>query len=104
MPYRVRIRRFLNVLGYNAGAYVLAVVEDSSRHVRGQHDWPYSEIDLTLADCGRAVTFDFDLGTPGARRNSLRKINIMIETLTAFREALEAEAKLAESREAKRGS
>lgn len=104
VPHRVRIRRFLNVLGYNAGAYILAVVEDSSRHVRGKHGWPYSEIDLTLADCGRVVTFDFDLTTPGTRRNSLRKINVMIETLTAFQEALQAEAELAESRDAKRSS
>lgn len=98
MPYRVRTRRFLNVLGYNAGAYILAVVEDSSRHVQGKHGWPYVEIELTLADCGRAVTFDFDLGSPGARRNSLRKVDIMIQTLMAFREALEAEAELAASR------
>ncbi|HJR45295.1 MAG TPA: hypothetical protein VJ927_06790 [Actinomycetota bacterium] len=99
MPYRLRTRRFLNVLGYNAGAYILAVVEDSSRHVKGKHGWPYAEIDLTIADCDRAVSFDFDLSTRGARRNSLRKIDIMIETLKAFRDALADEAAVVAARD-----
>ena len=73
MPYRVRTRRFLNVLGYNAGAYILAVVEDSSGHAKSKHGWPYPEIDLTIADCGRAVTFDFDLSTSGARRTACER-------------------------------
>ena len=103
MPYRVRVRRFLNVLGYNAGAYILAVVEDSSKHQERPDSWPFVEIDLTLADCGRVVSFDFDLNSRGSRRNSLRKIDIMIDTLTAFREALKEEAKLAESRERANG-
>ncbi len=40
MPYRVRIRKFLNKPGYCAGAYVFAEVEDSTKHKRGKHDWP----------------------------------------------------------------
>lgn len=104
MPYRVRIRRFLNVLGYNAGAYILAAVEDSSNHREDQHGWPYVDVDLTLADCGRVVGFDFDLSTRGSRRNSLRKIDIMIETLVVFREALREEAGLAEHRERQKTS
>lgn len=100
MPYRVRIRRFLNVLGYHAGAYVIATVEDSSRGRKPE--WRHVDIDLTLADCGRVVSFDFDLDTKGARRNSLRKVDIMVEVLTLFREALQEEARLAASREDER--
>lgn len=102
MAYRVRVRRFLNRLGYNAGAYILATVEDSTRHKKGKHGWPWVDVDLTMADCGRVVSFDFDLSTPGARRNSLRKADIMIETLTEFRRALAAEARLAERRRGSR--
>ncbi|MFN2525530.1 MAG: hypothetical protein ABR505_04610 [Actinomycetota bacterium] len=101
MSYRLRVRRFLNVLGYNAGAYILATVEDSSRYREGKHGWPYVDIDLTLGDCGRVVSFDFDLSARGSRRNSLRKIEIMIEVLSAFRDALHEEARLAEERDAK---
>ena len=99
MPYRFRKRRFLNTLGYNAGAYILAVVEDSSNHDQDEHGWPFVDIDLTLGDCGRIVSFDFDLSTRGARRNSLRKIDILIDTLVAFRGALREEAAVTEQRE-----
>ncbi|MGH2728973.1 MAG: hypothetical protein ACRDJI_00025 [Actinomycetota bacterium] len=98
MPYRVRIRRFLNLTGFHAGAYVLAEVEDSTKHRKGKHGWPYVHIDLTLADCSRTVSFDFDIESAAARRNSLRKIDILIETLTMFREGLVAETELASQR------
>lgn len=99
MRYRVQIRRFLNVLGYNAGAYILAAVEDSSKRSADKDKWSYLDIDLTMADCGRVVSFDFDLSTRGARRNSIRKIDIMIDTLVQFRGALKEEARLAGQRE-----
>jgi len=97
--YRLRVRKFLNRLGYHAGAYVLAEVEDSTGHRKGKHGWPYVDINLTLADCGRAVSLEFDIETPGARANSLRKINLLIDTLIQFGEALEAEAQLAATRD-----
>lgn len=98
MPYRVRIRKFLNNRGYHAGAYVLAEVEDSTNHKKGKHGWPYVQVDLTLADCSRVVSFDFDLSTAGHRANSFHKIDLMIDTLIRFREALRAEADLAVER------
>jgi hypothetical protein len=96
MPYRVRIRKFLNLQGFNAGAYILAEVEDSSA---SDDDRPYVDVNLTLADCSRSVSFDFDIGSAPARRNSLRKLNVMIDSLLEFREALVAEAELAKRRE-----
>jgi hypothetical protein len=104
MPYRVRIRRFLNLPGYNAGAYVLAEVEDSSKHKKGKHGWPYVHIALTLADCSRVVSFDFDLSTARERRNSLQKIDVLVEVLTKFRDALHAEAALAAERSRNKNS
>ena len=83
MSYRVRIRRFLNAVGYNAGAYVFAAVEDSSTYSNDEFG-PFADIDLRLADCDRIVRFDFDLSTRGARRNSLRKIDLMIDALERF--------------------
>ncbi len=98
MPYRVRIRKFLNKRGYHAGAYVLAEVEDSTKHKKGKHGWPYVHVDLTLADCSRVVSFDFDLSTAGQRANSLHKVDLMIATLIKFRAALQAEVDLAAER------
>lgn len=99
MPYRIRVRKFLNRKGYHAGAYIIAEVEDSSRFKGDEAGWGYIHTDLTLADCGRSVSFEFPLSTAGHRRNSLRKLDIMIDTLSRFREALEAEADLAAEQE-----
>ena len=96
--YRIRVRKFLNRIGYHAGAYILAEVEDSTKHGEREHGWPYVDINLTLADCGRVVSFDFDIDSAGSRANSLRKIDLMIDTLIDFREALRTEAELAATR------
>ncbi|MCA1704594.1 MAG: hypothetical protein LC808_15565 [Actinobacteria bacterium] len=98
MSYRVRIRKFLNKPGHHAGAYLLAEVEDSRKHKKGKHDWPYVHVDLTLADCSRVVSFDFDLSSARRRANSLHKIDILVDSLIQFRDALRAEADLAAER------
>lgn len=106
MPYRVRIRKFLNKPGFHAGAYVLAEVEDSTKHKKGKHGWPYVHVDLTLADCSRVVSFDFNLSSAQDRANSLHKIDVLVDSLTQFRDALQAESDLAveRSRGQKRGT
>jgi hypothetical protein len=77
---------------------VFAEVEDSTKHKRGKHGWPYVHVDLTLADCSRIVSFDFDLSSARQRANSLHKIDVLVDTLTQFRDALQAEAALAAER------
>lgn len=68
-------RKFLNRPGYHAGAYVLATVEGSCGY-------------LTIADGRRLITLDFYVSTPENRRNSLHKVDALIDTLTAMRAAL----------------
>ena len=98
MPYRLRTRKFLNIQGYSGNAYIAAAVEDSTNHREGEHGWPWTDIELVISDCSRIISFDFSLDTPGGRRNSLRKIAILVDTLTEFQAALEAEAELAQKR------
>lgn len=102
MPYRVRIRKFLNIQGHSGNGFICAQVEDSTSHEEDKHGWPWVDIELTLADCSRIVRFDFPLSTPADRRNSLRKIRILVDTLTEFEAAFEAEARIAETRDRKR--
>jgi hypothetical protein len=100
MPYRMRVRKFLNRPGHHAGAYVLAAVEDSTKLKQDPNGlWPWVEVSLTLADCSRVVGFDFELETASERRNSLHKIDLLAETLNRFQEALHEEAALAEQRD-----
>ena len=49
---------------------------------------------ITLADCRRQIQLEFFLATPQVRRQSLAKIDLLIDVLTAFRTALGEEAKL----------
>jgi hypothetical protein len=49
---------------------------------------------LSLADCRRRIELEFFLGTAVARRQSLAKIDLLLNVLTAFRSALETEVQL----------
>ncbi|MGH8985557.1 MAG: hypothetical protein ACRDY6_16990 [Acidimicrobiia bacterium] len=85
---RFYARRFLNSPGHHAGAYVLAVVEQT----RSDDADPYPEIFFELADCSRHVALDFPLTTASSRRNSVRKARLLADAATRFADALEAEA------------
>jgi hypothetical protein len=47
---------------------------------------------LTIADCRRRVQLEFFLGTVRARRESLRKLDLLLKVLNSFRARLLAEA------------
>jgi hypothetical protein len=51
---------------------------------------------LTIADCRRSIRLEFFLGTEENRRRSLKKINLLIDTLIRFRDALKRESDLIE--------
>jgi hypothetical protein len=59
---------------------------------------------LTLADCRRRIQLEFFLGTLRSRRESLRKIDLLMKQLEQFRTALRTEAGLIEQYEAKQKS
>ena len=52
---------------------------------------------ITIADCYRRVELEFFLGNRKARRRSIAKINLLIETLTRFQDVLKREADLIEN-------
>jgi hypothetical protein len=81
--FTYRKRAFLNPISTKYTSYVFAFVEDSRE---GEVKTGINMI--ILADCHRAIEFEFYLGTRQHRRVSLKKINLLIDTLTAFRDAL----------------
>jgi hypothetical protein len=95
----IHIRRFLNRRGFHAGAFIQAVVPDSTtcRDPDCEHRWCVDPV-LLISDCYRVTSLDFDLTTAGGRRNSLYKIDVLIDTLTQFREAFVVEATRATER------
>lgn len=97
MPHRYYTRRFLNKRGFHAGAYVLALVEDTSKRT---DDRVWTDLELTISDCGRQISLSFDV-TPSDLANSLYKVDVLVSTLTKFRAALVEEGRLAAEREAR---
>jgi len=77
-------------------SYILAEAESSRG---GEYKWGHYM--LTMADCRRRIQLEFFLGTIRARRESLRKIDLLIKQLEQFRTALRAEANLIHQYEAK---
>ncbi|HKG61694.1 MAG TPA: hypothetical protein VKB05_18195 [Pyrinomonadaceae bacterium] len=89
--FSLRKRVFLNPVSTGHTSYILAEVE-SSRD--GEYKWGHYM--LTIADCRRRIQLEFFLGTKTARRISLKKINLLIDVLTRFRDALMKECDLIE--------
>src|SRR5687767_9889770 len=84
-----RKRMFLASVTTGHTSYILAEVESSRG---GEYKWGHCM--LTIADCRRRIQLEFFLGTVRARRESLRKLDLLLKVLSAFRNALLAEAQL----------
>ena len=82
-----RKRVFLASISTGHTSYVLAEVESSRG---GEYKWGHCM--LTIADCRRRIQLEFFLGTVRARRESLKKLDLLLQVLGSFRNALLAEA------------
>ena len=70
-----------------APSYVLAEVESSNGG-----EYKCGHYMITLADCRRQIELEFPLATAKDRRNSLAKIDLLLEVFIAFGTALQKEA------------
>ncbi len=89
--YAFEKRTFLNPASTHLTSYIQV-------HVEPGHEAPYKWGDnmVIIADCKRAIHFEFFLGTRKARCISLAKINLLIDVLTQFRDAPTKEIALIE--------
>ena len=85
--FLLRKRMFLTSVSSGTTSYILAEVESSRG---GEYKWGHYM--LTIADCRRRIQLEFFLGTVRARRESLRKLDLLLKVLGSFRTALLAEA------------
>jgi len=92
--YSFRRRAFLNPIASNQTSYILAHVESSRG---GEYD--LGDNLIFLSDCRRQIVLEFFLGTEQDRKISLKKINLLIDAFTQFREALTKEITLIEKGE-----
>lgn len=99
--YRCSIRQFLNKPGHHSTAAVIASVEDTSRLAKAELRYQrIPRVYLKISDCLREVKMQFDLQTPSQQSNSIYKIKILVDALTAFQAALEEEIQLLRERAA----
>src|SRR5215207_4530335 len=82
-----RKRTFLASVSTGHTSYILTEVESSRG---GEYKWGTCMV--TIADCRRRIQLEFFLGTVRARRESLRKLDLLLNVLGEFRKALLAEA------------
>src|SRR5215204_3887899 len=86
--FLLRKRMFLASVSSGMTSYILAEVESSRG---GEYKWGHCM--LTIADCRRRIQLEFFLGTVRARRESLKKLDLLLKVLGSFRKQLLAEAK-----------
>ena len=84
-----RKRTFLASVSTGHTSYILTEVESSRG---GEYKWGTCMV--TIADCRRRIQLEFFLGTVRARRESLRKLDLLLKVLSSFRKVLVAEAQL----------
>ena len=96
--YSYRKRAFLAPISTGFTSYIFAEVERSNK---GQYRG--GTYMITLADCRRCIELEleFFLGTALARRQSLAKIDLLLEILSRFQQALKIEAQFIEDCERK---
>ena len=82
-----RKRVFLASVSTGHTSYILAEVESSRG---GEYKWGHYM--LTIADCRRRIQLEFFMGTVRARRESIRKLDLLMKVLGSFRAALIKEA------------
>ncbi len=82
-------RAFLNPRSTGFTSYIYAEAENSENGEYKQGNYL-----LTIADCKRRIDLEFFLGTKRYRRQSLKKLNLMMQVVTRFKEAVEKESKL----------
>jgi hypothetical protein len=91
MKHKYLERTFLNPAPSDLTSFILAQVESTRNG-----EYKFGNNLLTIGDCKRSIQLEFFLGTPKARRESLKKINLLIATLVRFGHTLMTESQAIE--------
>jgi hypothetical protein len=89
------LRKFLNKKGHHSNAFIYAEISKNSspsKNKKKENIWRDSE--LKIGDCDRIVNLSMDLNSINATLNSIHKLDILIDTLKAFKRAFIKEVNL----------
>lgn len=85
-------KEFLNLDGHNGMANIVTHITKNEWGDDDEYDRNL-DIRLDFADCSRVVSMDLGGYDEYERENSLHKVDVLIDVLSEFREALERELK-----------
>lgn len=89
------LRQFLNKKGHHSNAFIYAEISknvSSSKNKDKSNYWRDTE--LKIGDCDRIVNLSMDLNSLNSASNSIHKLDILINTLKAFKKAFIKEVNL----------
>lgn len=93
--FRYYRRSFLNRPGHHATAFIYATVPCTKPDDDEDTCYPT----LTIADCSRSISLSIDCESEDAMNNSLYKLDMLITSLTEFREAVRIECEIQKKRD-----
>ena len=97
--YHVNERSFLNDFTDMPGC-IIAIIQDTREiPFENENEWKWAERSLSISDCVRRITIEFDMSTEEERHNSIAKIAKIAEVANAVLEALQLEAALMSERQ-----
>lgn len=86
---RFNRRRFLNKRGRHAGAYVIADCRIYTRDLTGLSTKGSISAGVTISDCARIASLDFDVYDEATAANAVHKARSLRDVLIEFTDALE---------------
>src|SRR5688500_802753 len=88
--YAYYIRDFLNKKGFHSIAFILAHVDEHTvEQLASQNYDSWCDAQITLGDCSRAITLNFDFGDDeDDQDNALYKVDRLLIELQKFKEAI----------------
>jgi len=89
--YRKRV--FLSPISTGEPSFVFALADSSKDGKEATGNYV-----LTVADCKRIIELEFPLTSPGLRKQSLAKIDLLAEVVNRFKDTIHAEANLIDGR------
>ena len=96
------VRKFLNKKRHYNTAAIYATVDfpyDDDKPERPHQYWS-PDIELSISDCSRKIHLDLEITGKKNRKNSFRKIDILINTLIELRKAMESGCEWMDERDA----
>lgn len=92
------LRKFLNKAGFHSNAFIFSEISRSvSKDKKGKEQF-WHEAELKIADCDRIVSLSMDLHNLSNASNSLHKLEVLINSLQAFKKAFAKEIELIKKR------